>query len=268
MTTLISTAVMATGARDFRVAVWMQKSYEEAKSRRVYTISFDGARHAPSEDALKAEINAALQALFGQYKLVDEYHIHGKAIIWHTASLPLIQLLAKANADDDPEPKVWIQRYLRCRLMGVKALPMSLSYREEALRNSLSPEPWAHYSLSSRSFREVIKTSLGPVELTKGALVRFRDLCVKDTNASAVKMLTDRFNSEHLVEIPVPSSIQEDKRYKYGETEESHVYLHRHWPSIRFTISSTGPQSVKRLVDVYKFQERKPKRKPDEFPND
>lgn len=266
MTTLISTALMATGARDFRVAVWMQKSFEQAKSRRVYTISFEGARHDPSEDALKAEINASLQALFGQHKLVNEHHIHGKAILWHSASLPLIQLLAKVNAEDDPEPEFWIQRYLRCRLMGVKALPMPLSYREEALRNSLSPDPWPHYSLSSRSFREVIETKLGPLELTKGALVRFRDLCVKEVNASAIKMLTDRFNSEFLEEVPIPTSILEDKRNKYGETEVTRVYLHRHWPSIRFTVSNTEAQSVRRLVDVYKFQERKEKRKPDSVP--
>ncbi|MCW2456373.1 UNVERIFIED_ORG: hypothetical protein M2414_004130 [Rahnella aquatilis] len=263
MTTLISTALMATGPRDFRVAVWIQKSFEKAKSRSVYTISFEGARHDSSEDALKAEINAALQALFGMHKLVDEYHIHGKAILWQTASLPLIQILAKANAEDDPEPEVWIQRYLRCRLLGVKAIPMSLSYREEALRNSLSPEPWTHSSLPSRSFREVIETKFGPLELTKGALVRFWDLCVKEVNASAIKMLTDRFNSEHLEELPVPSSVLDDKRNKYGESEETHIYLHRHWPSIRFTVSSVGAQSVKRLVDVYKFQERKAKRKPD-----
>ncbi|MGV7963776.1 hypothetical protein QPK13_22745 [Photorhabdus tasmaniensis] len=256
----ISTASQQLDDRLYRVCVWVKKYHEDAINRVVLTVDLNKARHEPEEDQVRAEL------LCGHYFLMRkenkaksvpadqnfDFLPDGRNLSWQTPTPAVQQLLLNINV---PESLKQLADYIHMRLAKLTMVPMSGTIMKEAQTDSIS---WVKVDLRYYWQYEQVDSSLGPVQVTHKALIRFGRLAKHDENSSAIRMLRQRMSSSFIQEFEMPEDELKRKQL-FMNTDDVKMLFHAHYPSQKMLLARYDNGWV--LVDCFLFHHTKPKKK-------
>ena len=248
----ISTASQKLDERIYQVYLWVKKYHEDSIHRVVYTVNLTTGRHSPDEDQVRAEL------LCGNYFLLRKENKvvdlpDGRGLSWQAFTPAVQAVLMNRNV---PELLVPLAEYIHMRWHGVTLVPMTGTIRNSAIENSFD---WVEVPMKYFWRNEVVETVNGAIQVTQKALVRFGKLAKHDDNASAIRMLRKRLNSEFLHEHPLSEDELRHKQEKF-ETQEVKLMFHAHYPSQKMLLARFSGQEWL-MVDAFLHHHTKPKNK-------